>query len=380
MARAYNVIDADGHVLEPADMWVKNIDPKFRDRAPRLFTDADGNEVFVSGDQPLTKPGGGEGEGPKRPKKLGGLGGITFQGAPEVADRTYAETERGGADPHERIKDMDAEGIDAAFVYPTLGLMLGAIKDPELSAACCRAYNRWVADYCKPYPDRLFGAALLPLASVELAIKELNYAVKELGCRSFFMRPNPYNGRRIQDPANYPLWETAQALGVPVGIHEGTSLGQPTLGEDRFDSFTNHHIVSHTMEMMAAMVAMIMCGVCSKFPSLRVGFLEAGGGWVGGWLDRMDRHYKNKVVGDLEIDELPSDIFRRQCFIAFEPVERTLALLADYVGSDRIVWASDYPHFDGFLNGPGMIRQMGLSKENEANVLAGGAKRLYGLN
>ena len=72
---------------------------------------------------------------------------------------------------------------------------------PELSAALCRAYNRWLAEYCKPYPDRLFGIAMLPLPSVELAIKELRYAVKEFGSRSFFMRPNPYNGRRIQDPA-----------------------------------------------------------------------------------------------------------------------------------------------------------------------------------
>jgi predicted TIM-barrel fold metal-dependent hydrolase len=378
MARTLNVIDADGHVLEPPDLWVRYIDPKFRDRAPRLFTDKDGNEVFMAGDQPLTKPGGGsEGE---RPAKLGVLGGVSFQGAPEVRERTYAETERGGSDPHERVKDMDADGIDAAFVYPTLGLMLGAITDPELSAACCRAYNRWLAEYCSPYPDRLFGAALLPLASVDKAIDELRYAVNGLGFRGCFVRPNPYNGRRIQDSANYPFWEAAQDLGVAVGIHEGTSLGQPTLGEDRFDTFINHHIVSHTMEMMAAMVGMIMCGVCSKFPQLRVAFLEAGGGWIAGWLDRMDRHFKNKAMGELQIDELPSDIFRRQCFIAFEPVEKSLALLADYVGSERIVWASDYPHVDGFIRGPDMIRAMGLSEEQLTNVLAGGAKRLYGLN
>lgn len=378
MARTYGVIDADGHVLEPSDMWLNYIDPKFRDRAPQLVTDEKGNEFFRAGDQPLTK-GGSMGEG-ERPRKLGTLGGITLQGAPELRERSYGDSEEGGHNPHVRIKDMDADGIDAAFLYPTLGLMLGAIKDPELSAACCRAYNRWLAEYCAPYPDRLFGAALVPLADVDLAIEELKHAVTEYGFKSFFMRPNPYNGRRIQDPRNYPLWEVAQELGVAVGIHEGTSLGQPTLGEERFDTFTNHHIVSHTMEMMAAMVAMIMCGVCSKFPNLRVAFLEAGGGWIAGWLDRMDRHFKNKATGDLEIDELPSDVFRRQCFIAFEPVEHSLPLLADYVGSDRIVWASDYPHFDGFIHGPDMIRRMGMSTETTANVLAGGAKRLYNVN
>src|SRR5690242_18164142 len=174
MARVYNVIDADGHVLEPADLWVKFIDPKFRDRAPRLVVDAKGNEYFMAGDQQLNNKHAGEGE---RPRKLGGLGGITLQGTSELTSRSYEETERGGHDPHVRIKDMDAEGIDAAFLYPTVGLSLGAIKDPELFAACCRAYNRWLAEYCAPYPDRLFGSALLPLADVDVAIRELKFAV-----------------------------------------------------------------------------------------------------------------------------------------------------------------------------------------------------------
>ena len=75
----------------------------------------------------------------------------------------YKEGKPGGFDPHERIPDMDADGIDAAFLYPSLGLFAGAIHDPQLAAAMCRAYNRWLADYCKPYPDRLFGVAMLPM-------------------------------------------------------------------------------------------------------------------------------------------------------------------------------------------------------------------------
>ena len=168
MARTLTVIDADGHVLEPADRWLNYIDPKLRNRAPRLFADKDGNELVMAGDQALTKPGaGGEGEG-SRPFVLGG---VSLQGLVDMSERSYAEVERGGYDPHARIKDMDADGIDAA-----------------------------------------------------------------------------------------------------------------------------------------------------------------------------------------------------------------LALLADYVGSDHIVWAGDYPHMDGFTHGPDPIRSMGLSKQNEANVVSGGAKRLYGLN
>ena len=70
------------------------------------------------------------------------------------------------------------------FCIRVLGLFLGAVQDPEFAAATCRAYNRWLADYCKPYPDRLFGAAMLPMQSVEGAVQEMRFAAKELGFRA----------------------------------------------------------------------------------------------------------------------------------------------------------------------------------------------------
>jgi predicted TIM-barrel fold metal-dependent hydrolase len=131
--------------------------------------------------------------------------------------------------------------------------------------------------------------------------------------------------------------------------------------------------------MMAAATSLIMCGVCDRFPRLRIGFLESGGGWMAGWLDRMDRHFDDMGMNDMAIKTRPSEMFHRQCFISFEPVEKTLPMLADYLGSDHILWATDYPHLDGFWNAPGMIRAMGMPPQTLANVLAGGAKRYYGL-
>src|SRR5436309_14072035 len=129
---------------------------------------------------------------------------------------------------------MDLDGIDAAFLYPSLGLFAGAIQDGELAAAVCRGYNRWLADYCKPYPDRLFGVAMLPLQSIEAAIDELRFARKELGFRAAFIRPNPYGGRQLHDPAYEPFWAAAEELDMAIGLHEGSSLNQPTVGVDRF--------------------------------------------------------------------------------------------------------------------------------------------------
>jgi predicted TIM-barrel fold metal-dependent hydrolase len=157
MSRAYNVVDADGHVLEPLDLWDQYMDPRFRNRAPRLIKDTDGKERLVIEEQVLGSAQAG----------LGGAGGVgARQGVVAANTMEYREGRKGGFDPHARIPDMDADGIDAAFLYPTLGLFSGAIHDPELAAATCRAYNRWLADYCKAYPDRLFGIAMLPLQSV----------------------------------------------------------------------------------------------------------------------------------------------------------------------------------------------------------------------
>src|SRR5215510_11969538 len=282
MGRTYNVIDSDGHVLEPPDFWAQYMDPAYRDRAPQLFVDTDGKERLRIEDKVLGGPTG-----------LGFAGAIgARQGAASVNIR-YVEGRKGGFDPHARIPDMDLDGIDAAFLYPSLGLLSGAVQDPQLAAAICRAYNRWLADYCKPYPDRLFGVAMLPMQSVELAIKEMHYARKELGMRGGFLRPNRYNNRMLSDPAYDPFWAEAQELDFAIGIHEGTG-GMPAVGVERFTGRGAKHIVSHTVEMMLASLSVIWGGVCERFPKVHFAFLESGGGWIAPWLDRMDRHFDDQ--------------------------------------------------------------------------------------
>jgi predicted TIM-barrel fold metal-dependent hydrolase len=372
----YNVIDADGHILEPPDLWERYIEPRYRETCPKVIYTEQGGEILrIEGDDAIDLGRG------KKPVKLGGLGTIGARsGGIDSFSTPYLQGKRGGFDPHARIVDMDAEGIDAAFLYPSIGLFLGATKDPEFSAAACRAYNRWLADYCKPYPERLFGAAMLPMQSIPHAVQELKFAVGELGFRCGFIRPNPYGNRVLHDPANDPVWQAAQDLNFSIGIHSGSESGQQTIGFDRFTKgFAVRHLIAHTMEMEAAATSLIMCGVCDRFPNLRIAFLESGGGWMAGWLDRMDRHFDDKGMNDTHLTTRPSEIFRRQCFISFEPVEGSLKYLADYIGSDSILWATDYPHADGFPDAANMIKRMGLPPKTLANVLAGGAKRYYNI-
>jgi uncharacterized protein len=369
MSRIYNAIDSDGHVLEPPDFWRTYIDPPYRDRAPELFIDTDGKERLRVEGKVLGGPTG-----------LGLVGAIGARQGEASIKIKYTEGRKGGFDPHARIPDMDLDGIDAAFLYPSLGLFSGAVEDPPLAAAMCSAYNRWLADYCKPYPDRLFGVAMLPMQSVELAIEEMRYARKALGMRGGFLRPNRYNNRQLDDPAYDPFWAEAQELDFAIGLHEGTG-GMPAVGVDRFNGLGAKHIVSHTMEMMLACLSLIWGGVCERFPKVRFAFLESGGGWIAPWLDRMDRHFDDKsLFNDSPLHLRPSEYFRRQCWISFEPVEGSLAHLAGYLGPHKILWATDYPHPDGFFPGaPALIAEK-LAERDRRKVLAESAMQFYKLS
>jgi predicted TIM-barrel fold metal-dependent hydrolase len=374
MNRAYNVIDADGHILEPLNLWVDYMDPAFRDRAPRLERDDNGRERLLIGEKML----GGE-------RGMAALGAVGARDGTVVVDDAleYNDGRKGGFDPHARIPDMDLDGIDAAYLYPSIGLFAGSFEDPRLSAAICRAYNRWLADYCKPYPDRLFGIAMLPMQDVDLAIAEMRFARHELGMPGIFLRPNPYNNKMVHHPDYERFWSAVEDTDVAVGFHEGGSSGMPQVGLDRFDTRGARHIVTHTMEMMMACLSMIWGGVCDRHPKLRVGFLESGGGWIVPWLERMDRHYVDRGFNDSGLSKKPSEIFQQNCWISFEPVEGSIKVLADYIGAHKILWATDYPHPDGFFPGaPEMVRNNleGLSVETKHQVMAGGAKGFYGLH
>ena len=379
MGRTYNVIDSDGHVLEPPNFWREYIDPKYRDQAPELIVDPDGKDRFQVEGKLLGPPVG-----------LGLIGAIGVREkidgkwvhAPRVSTKmAYTQGRAGGFDPHARIPDMDLDGIDAAFLYPSLGLFAGAIGDPQLAAAASRAYNRWLADYCAPYPDRLFGVAMLPMQSIELAVEEMRYARNELGMRAGFLRPNPYNEKMLGHRDYDVFWAEAQDLDFSVGIHEGTG-GMPAVGGGAFSELWGQaYGVSHHGDDAGRAVDHLGRRMRTLPQGARVGFLESGGGWMAPWLDRMDRHFEDKgLFNDSSLTMPPSEYFKRQCWISYEPVEGNLTHLVDYIGPHKVLWATDYPHPDGFFPGaPEQIAEK-LPEEHQHAVLAGGAMQFYNLS
>lgn len=367
------IIDADGHILEPRVVWEEYTEPAFRDRVIQIVRDTDGIDKMkingeIRGDRNMAiaaacTPGGLS--DPQRARTM-----------------SWDEIVPGGYDPHVRVKDMDLEGIEVAFFYPSLWLIYGDLDDPQLAAAACRAYNNWIADFCKPYPNRFFGVAPLPLQDVDEAVKEMRRVVKDLGMKAVFVRPNPFNGRRLCDPAYDALWREAQELNVPVAVHGSFGTKMPTLGQERYKDPFFFHMVCHPWEMQGACLDTVCGGVLSKFPKLKVAFLESGIGWIGHWLDRMDGHFEKMGHYVPWLKRKPSELFREQCFISMDPDEHTLEVVVEMGLEDCVIWGSDYPHFDCTF--PGVVDEVkeacaALSQQAQQKIIGENTKRLYNL-
>jgi predicted TIM-barrel fold metal-dependent hydrolase len=364
--RAGPIVDADGHVVEPLTAWADLPDG----HRPRIHRDRSGYEHVTVGDQEILAV------------PLGTLArpGSTFDDP--ATYRPLEEAQPGGSDPVARLADMDSEGIDQAVLYPSIGLYAAAIADPVAAVAVARAYNDWLASYCAVAPRRLFGAAMLPLQDPAAAAAELRRAATELAFPAAFVRPNPCLGRSLSDRAYDPLWDVAEELGVPIGIHEGSSVIIPTLGSDRPFNPLILHAVSHSFEEMLACAQLIALGTFERHSGLRCIFLESSGGWAPFWLERLDEQAESFGGFCPDLKLAPSEYFARQCAISFEVDERTLPALTPFIGAGRIAWGSDYPHHDATF--PGAVDAIRATVAPcptavQAQVLGLNARRLYDL-
>ena len=213
MALNYNnIIDADGHILEPADTWEKYIDPAYRDRALRI-TEHDGKEFLeLNGKRSqffdvriLTR--------------LGAMGKSAEELA-EMGDQPYPGIAPfGSIDPKERVALLDQEGLAKAILYPSLGLTWECeLDDAELSLAYARAYNRWICDFCSDSGGRLIAAAHISLADPNEAAAELERSARA-GAKGAFLAPYTLTRIPHAHPDHDPFWAKAEEMGIPVAIH-----------------------------------------------------------------------------------------------------------------------------------------------------------------
>ena len=369
------VVDADGHVCEPPDLWTAGLPAKHRERALRLrWNEATGYDEAWVEDWCITDRG------------LVGLGnaGTSFEALGK--GRRYVDGNPAGFSARERLRVLDAEGIDVAVLYGGLALSLPAIHDPELAVASCRVYNDWIAEFCRVDPRRLAGVAALPLQDPQAAAREARRAVTELGLRGVFCRPNPLNphSRLLHDPAHEPVWDELEQLGIPLTFHPAGLWDMPGTSRamHQFMAPGTHHAVILFFDNYMTLANLVFAGVLERHPGLKVAVLECGGGWIAHWMDRLDEFTESYgwQLGHLQLK--PSEYFLRQGYISFDPGERTMGALSPFIGTQSMIWASDFPHSDAKY--PGVVRELrehsaDLPAEARANLLGRNAMRLYGL-
>ena len=374
------VIDSDGHVVEPDSLWEDYSEPAFRDQ--------------------LAQPGGGYVQVTAMQRAYGGSAAAAVQERAtgehwgEIVGESWEEAARdkmgrpGGYDPNARLVDMDDEGIDVAVLYPTA--MLSWIEEPDVFAAACRAYNAWLRDYCAAAPSRLYGAGIVPLQDVEAAIAEMERCVNALGFKAVMIRPAPYvSGTKLNDPVYDPFWAAAAALGCPIGVHPSPhgDMDNACRLLDLYDGVSNpteglalRQGLNNAIDLQLAVGYFTLGGICERHPNLRVAFLEGTGGWMASMLERFD--HQMEIFGSRDQRTLPSELFARQCMVSFDPDEVALAFNAQVLGADKILWASDYPHPDAKI--PGVVKELeeavgGLPVESQRLIVGATARAFYRL-
>ncbi|MFQ5904332.1 MAG: amidohydrolase family protein, partial [Candidatus Binatia bacterium] len=295
----------------------------------------------------------------------------------EVYDRSLGGTlGHSGVKHEERLAAMDRQEINTAVLYPTAGLGIGRVREPAYAAALCRAYNDFIADYCKASP-RLKAVANLPIYSSEEAPKELERAVQRLGLVGGMLAAQAHS-KNLGSPEFYPLYEQAERLGVPLAIH---AFGGDEPGSEIFDQFICIHTTGHPFPVLRQLTAMVFGGIPELFPKLRLGYLEIGCGWIPYWMERMDEEWerRGKVEAPL-CKRRPSEYLRGgRIYYGCEPEERMMGYVVGEIGSEGLMYASDYPHWD--MSWPESAvhvwRREDLSLEAKKNILENNARRFY---
>ncbi len=365
-------VDADGHVLEPADLWEQYLPDRYKDRALRIGVDDDGFEYLEIGGVPSKR---------SRRGSLGLLGAMGDEDQRPRPDRRYATSMPFGAcNMEERLSLLDQENLEASLLYPTLGLLWECeLTDPELSLAYCTAYNRWIADFCRDSGGRLVPIAQLTLLDPEGSAAELERAVKD-GCKGAWVNPFSHHQILHGDPRHDVLYAKCVEMDVPIAIHPTfTPYDKPAAGIFDWprDSMLWCSMMWLRSIVQQGFISFIALGTLDRFPTLRVGILEAGSGWVGAMLDRLDS--VDAAMRRRAGQPSATEYFRRQCFVSGDPDETVAPYTIDKVGNDCFMWATDYPHPDHPHTWVDDLTAYAdaLYPSTRAKVLGGNVRRIY---
>ena len=374
----HKLISADSHVMEPPDLWWKALGSKFGDRTPRPLDEYKGEKgsFFYSGylGSPVQR--------------------IRVPLSSETEAAAYEAGEKGmsavGYDPEVRVRFQAEAGIDAEVLNPTTTFGLMRNPDAPVLQACSEVFNDWIADFASYSPQRLVGIGVIPMHDVDWAVGELTRTLSKglkgpmINCQA------PEGCPPYRDPVYDKFWAAAEEAGVPVTLHILTgrimdALILARLGQTQEESSANPGLwIDLFIEGQTVLANdFIYGGILDRFPNLKLLCSEFEVSWIPGFMSRLDQ--LEDVAPRLNLPKLkmrPSEYMKTRVFHGF--IDDTAAEVAiPYVGVDRILWGSDFPH----------IRSMGLdaqstlyrqlqtfSEEDQAKLVCDNAVKVFDLD
>jgi uncharacterized protein len=340
----YRIFDADTHVGPNMDVLDPYLSSVEKAALESLRAYRRGNR-YLMGERKYDRRLGDAAPQPADPNAY--MGG-RFTGTKRDRD----PNPRGDFDPAARIADLDFEGVDVNLMLPSgwFGCWT-TVDDTDVELSMYRAYNRWMADYCAAYPDRLTGVILVSGRDVEGSLPDLERAAKQPWAMSVFVYA-PY-GMPLDHPALEPYWKVAVENDLNVVLHTFTVMPPYAPGGlDSWDNLWLQRSSAHPWCGMRNMASIIGGGVLDRYPDLRLGVLEAGHGWLPFWICRLDEHQKSVAAALPDLKHSPSEyVLSGRYFQTIEmseglPVTRSVI---DQLGDGILMYASDYPHGESWF-------------------------------
>ena len=355
----FAAFDADNHYYEATDAFIRHVDPKMHKRCMQWAT-VDGRErLLVAGrvnrfiPNPTFDP-------VARPGCLDDY----FRGKVPASDMREAFGELKPISAAYRNRDarielLDSQGLQACFLFPTLGVGMEAAleHDPAALTAAFGGFNRWLADdWGFAYRDRLYAAGYLTLADPDWALDELDWLIAN-DVRVVNMRPSSVpdgaGGRRsLGHPAHDKVWQRLDDHGITVAMHSGDSgygfLLEHWGVDSEFESFRYNALKSMLTysPISDALASLLAEGVLSRHRNLRVATIETGSEWVWPFVKKLTKTYRQQRHA---FEEDPLEVFRRQVWIS-PYYEDDLLALRDLIGADHMLFGSDFPHAEGLAD------------------------------
>lgn len=252
----------------------------------------------------------------------------------------------------QRLADLEADGIVAEVLFPNRVPFSRDFKDAypqELREAGARAYNRWLADFCREAPGRRAGMAVVSLYDIGRAVTEVHSA-KENGLKGVIL-PNYWRTEGIPpylDPCYEPFWAACADMQLPVNVHGGASMGDVDMTRYGVSAMLTY-ATEATFLSTRPFTLLIWGGVFERHPTLTFVITESRADWIPSRLAFLDAVYEDQLFAHVKetVKHRPSEYWKRQCYVVASFMSRDEALMRHSIGLDTVMWGADYPHYEG---------------------------------